>query len=403
MRERGDSVIGRIVQGVKWGLGVTQKKHLDKWLGGWARHLARRAAPRPGERVTGARHLLFAYCDHWEPLWGDVDHAHGTRRVQYWTDNYGKYAEGFVDADGLGPRHSFFFPGEQYTPGWLDALADMARRGWGEVEIHLHHDGDTYAKLKKDMERYIALFAKHGHLTRDKSGKARYAFIHGNWCLANARADGRWCGVDDELPLLWETGCYADFTFPSAPDECQPNIVNQIYWPIGDLRRKRAYEHAEPARVGKHYDDRMLMITGPLALARRPRSMKIRIESAAVTAKDPGTAARVKTWVDQAIHIEGRPEWIFVKIHTHGAPDREAAGVLGEDGRAMHRALQRYNDGHKWKLHYVSAREMYNIAMAALEGRAGDPNLYRDHVFGPPPVLANREGGARERHQSAAQ
>ena len=28
------------------------------------------------------------------------------------------------------------------------------------------------------------------------------------------RADGRWCGVDDEIPLLFETGCYADFTFP---------------------------------------------------------------------------------------------------------------------------------------------------------------------------------------------
>ena len=26
-----------------------------------------------------------------------------------------------------------------------------------------------------------------------------------------------------------ETGCYADFTFPAATDEAQPNIVNEIY------------------------------------------------------------------------------------------------------------------------------------------------------------------------------
>ncbi len=71
-------------------------------------------------------------------------------------------------------------------------------------------------------------------------GKLRYAFIHGNWCLANARPDGRWCGVDDELPLLFDTGCYADFTFPAAPDPSQPPIVNQIYWPDGDLARRRA-------------------------------------------------------------------------------------------------------------------------------------------------------------------
>ena len=47
----------------------------------------------------------------------------------------------------------------------------------------------------------------------------RYAFIHGNWCLANARKDRRWCWVDEELPLLFDTGCYADYTFPSAPEE----------------------------------------------------------------------------------------------------------------------------------------------------------------------------------------
>ncbi len=38
------------------------------------------------------------------------------------------------------------------------------------------------------------------------------------------------------IPLLFETGCYADFTFPAAPNESQPNIVNQIYWPVGTSR-----------------------------------------------------------------------------------------------------------------------------------------------------------------------
>ena len=56
-------------------------------------------------------------------------------------------------------------------------------------------------------------------------------------------------------------------TFPSAPDPCQPDNVNLIYWPTGDLAQRRAYEHGERARVGAHHDDRVLMITGPLALA----------------------------------------------------------------------------------------------------------------------------------------
>ena len=61
--------------------------------------------------------------------------------------------------------------------------------------------------------------------------------------------------------------------------------------------------------------------------------------------------------------------------------------LLGDGGRSLHRALaERYNDGRDWVLHYVTAREMFNIAVAAIEGRTGNPNDYRDHTLPPPPV-----------------
>jgi hypothetical protein len=237
------------------------------------------------------------------------------------------------------------------------------------------------------LEQSLRLFAEHGHLARDPDGRPRYAFIHGNWALANGRSDRRLCGVDDEIPLLFQTGCYADFTFPSAPDETQPNIVNSIYWPTGDLRRARAYEQGEPARVGHMREDRILMIQGPLALHVRAASMPLRIENACITAKDPATPARVRSWVDENIHVAGRPEWVFVKVHTHGAPEHEAASLLGQGGRELHRALTEiFNDGENWVLHYVTAREMYNIAVAAMEGRAGNPAQYRNYRLPPPPA-----------------
>jgi hypothetical protein len=359
-------------------------KHLDRWLPGWVRDRAGRGLARS---FDGPRHLLFALCDHYEPLWGDADDATGSRRVGAWRTEYPRLAEGYRDADGHHPRHSFFFPGEQYRPEYLDALGALAREGLGEVEVHLHHDGDTAATLERQLRETLAQYARHGHLARGPDGALRYAFIHGNWALANARRDGRQCGVDAELPLLFRTGCYADFTFPSAPDECQPNIVNRIYWPVGDLEAKRSYETGEAARVGKVMDDRILLVQGPVALARRPGGLSLRIESAALTARDPAMSARVRTWVSQDIHVEGRPEWVFVKVHTHGAPDGEAASLLGEGGHALHRTLtSEYNDGHRWRLHYVTAREMYNVAIAAMEGAAGNPNDYRDHVFAPPPA-----------------
>jgi phage gpG-like protein len=115
----------------------------------------------------------------------------------------------------------------------------------------------------------------------------------------------------------------------------------------------------------------------------------VRIENADVRAGDPGTPARIKTWVDQGIGVQGRPEWVFVKVHTHGAPEKQAASLLGEDGRTLHRELTtRYNDGVHWNLHYVTAREMYNIALAAMHGLGGNPDAHRDYVLPKPPVAS---------------
>ncbi len=361
-----------------------RSKNLDAWLGGYARHLVRRALrPRP----AGPRHLLFALCDHFEPLWNGASPAQGRERVRAWAERYPALLGGFRDAGGRPPRHSFFFPGEQYAPEYLEPLADLARGGFGEVEVHLHHDRDTAAGLRRSLDLALADFGRHGHVSKDAAGRPRWAFIHGNWCLANSRRDGRMCGVDEELPVLFEAGCYADFTFPSAPDETQPNVVNQIYWPIGDLGRRRAYERGARARVGEVRRDRLLMVQGPIALARRPGRLAVRIESSALQGGDPPTPSRVDTWVAQDIHVEGRPEWVFVKVHTHGAPERNAASLLGPEGRRLHEYLAaRYNDGRRWVLHYVTAREMYNVAVAAMEGAAGDPDAHRDRAVPPPPV-----------------
>jgi hypothetical protein len=357
-----------------------RQKNLHTWLPDYARHLVRRArAPRP----VGPRHVLFALCDHYEPLWGHAADGVGKARVDAWADGYPALGR-FRDSDGRPPRHGFFFPGEEYRPYFLDRLGELARGGFGEVEVHLHHEDDDAASVSAKLEDALRLFAQHGHISRDAAGAYRWAFIHGNWSLANGRPDGKWCGVDDELPVLHRLGCYADLTFPSAPDPCQPDKVNQIYWPTGNLDERRSYEHGERARVGTHHDDRLLMITGPLALARKG-NRGVRIENSAITGDDPPTAARVKTWIDQAIQVEGRPEWVFCKVHTHGAIEKTATSLLGDGGRVLHEALAAYKSGD-WRLHYVTAREMFNVARAAMDGRQGDPSAFFDYLVKPPPV-----------------
>jgi hypothetical protein len=361
-----------------------RQKNLHTWMRGWLRHLARNArAPK----VDGPRHLLFAFCDHYEPLWGKASVEVGRERVRTWVEQYPKVVDPYRDTDGRPPRHSFFFPGEEYRPEFLDdrtGLASLVKRGFGEVEVHLHHDGDTAATLRPKLEAALRDLGEHGHVSRSHTGAPQWSFIHGNWSLANSRPDRRWCGVDDELPLLFDLGCYADFTFPSAPDPCQPDQVNLVYWPTGDLTQRRAADHGERARVGVAHDDRLLMITGPLALVREGR--RLRLENGALTGDDPPTASRVRSWAAQNIHVAGRPEWVFVKVHTHGSIEKTSASLLGDGARAMHDELRAMHDTGAWRLHYVTAREMYNVARAAMDGATGDPARYFDHAIARPPV-----------------
>ncbi len=357
-------------------------KELHLWVGAWLVDRARKLA-RP--RRAGTKHLLFALCDHYEPLHGNASMDVGIERVRAWRTRYPEMAKRFSDHAGRPPQHSYFFPGEQYDPRLIEPLGELCALGLGEVEVHLHHDGDTRETLRASLEQTLEDLGRHGVISH-KDGKPAWSFIHGNWCLANARRDGRWCGVDDEMTLLYELGCYADLTFPSAPDQCQPGIVNQIYYPTGDVSRRRAYESGESVKVGTSKKDRLLMIEGPIALARRPRSRSIRIESGTLDASDPPSAERLRTWVDQQVGVEGKPEWVFVKVHTHGAPEANAEVMLGEKIDALHRALAAdYNDGSSWKLHYVTAREMYNVARAAMDGLNGSPQTYYDYEVPPPP------------------
>ena len=367
---------------------LARAKNLHRWLAPFIVHRLRRGL---SDRHAGHRHLLFALCDHYEPLWAGASPASARERVAAWSWRYPRTATAYVDSDGFHPRHTFFFPGEQYAPEYLSTLADLVSRDLAEVELHLHHDGDSAASLRERLQQYVRLYADHGLLSVDDNGRRRYGFIHGNWTLANSRADKRWCGVNSELEVLFDTGCYADFTFPSAPDVTQPRIVNQIYWPVGNLQRAAAHERAQPAQVGSHMDDRVLIVQGPLAVTRRDRGLGIRIDNGALTAADPATYRRLATWVEQGICVRGREEWVFVKVYCHGAPEPAAESLLGVGAQLLHSTLAtHYNDGEHWSLHYVTAREMFNIASAAMAGEVGNPGGFRDYVL-PPPARCRRQ------------
>jgi hypothetical protein len=93
----------------------------------------------------------------------------------------------------------------------------------------------------------------------------------------------------------------------------------------------------------------------------------------------------VRSWLDCGVHVQGRPEWLFVKLHTHGAVERDFDALFGDKAFEMHRTLNEMcNDGRRYQLHYVTARQAYNLAKAAERGLGGDPNQWLDLVVDKP-------------------
>ena len=95
---------------------------------------------------------------------------------------------------------------------------------------------------------------------------------------------------------------------------------------------------------------------------------------------NPPTGERSSLWVEAGIGVIGRPEWVFVKVYTHGAIEENAAVLLGPAMERFHLEIgRRFNDGRRYRLHYVTAREMANLVCAAEAGEQGDPKRFRDY------------------------
>jgi Glycosyl transferase family 2 len=265
------------------------------------------------------------------------------------------------------------------------AMAD-ARQTWAPDALRrlLENFADP------EVEAVDRLAGDHGLLGRHRdTGAPGYAFVHGNWALDNARPDGRWCGVNDEIRILRETGCYADFTYPSAPSPTQPPTVNALYYATGDACRPRGHDRGVAVGAGAAPRDALMLVQGPLGLdwSRRKWGCLPRLENACVQATQPATAGRLGLWLKARVQVAARPDWYFVKLHAHGGPERDRPALIGPAAVAFHRGLARLAaERPGFFVHYVTAREMVNLARAAEFGWTGTVESARDFEYIREPV-----------------
>jgi hypothetical protein len=335
-------------------------------------------------------HIMFAVVDHFEPGNGNATLEQQKQRVDAWVKKYPEFASRHQDSDGIPPQHTFFFPPHYDTNDHLEKISKLCSQGFGEVEMHLHHDRmepwpDDELSLKKKILDCIEAYSRYGIFCLPDKRKA-YGFIHGDWALANSLKDGEHCGVNDEISILKDTGCYADFTFPVS-NESQPKMANTIFYGTSSPLFPKGYDkHVFPAESDAGSTEGLMLIQGIIGLRWRSRihMFKPSIEQSNISGRDLPAPGRIDYWIRKAIHVEKKPNWIFIKIHGHGASSKKDVreALLGRRSEDMFDYLERqYNDGEKYVLHYVSAREMYNIIKAAENGEKGNPHNFRDYVI----------------------
>src|SRR5947207_14247031 len=74
-------------------------------------------------------------------------------------------------------------------------------------------------------------------------------------------------------------------------------------------------------------------------------------------------------------------DWLYNKLHTHCMAPDATDTILGVPVQNFQKELIDGASERREIPHFVSAREMANIVLAACYGREGNPGAYRDYRY----------------------
>lgn len=333
------------------------------------------------------RQIVICICNHFDFGSRGLYRPGEEEIIKIWEENFSYFSQRHKDNNRFNLKHTWFFPPHYDRFNYLERLVRLCSNGYGEIEMHLHHDHippypDTSETLRKKIRDCIKSYGRFGVFCLPNGGKT-FGFIHGDWALDNSRG-GKYCGVNDEIEILTEEGCYADFTFPSL-HEAQPSKINSIYYVKDNPMRPKSYNTGINVRVGGEEWGDLMLIQGPIGIRFKKKyglPFFPMIEAAELEGSSILNLQRMELWLKANIHVQGRPEWLFIKLHTHGAMKQNFEHNFGKMADNFFTEIEKkYNNPEDGYLHYVTAREMFNIIKAAEAGVSGNPANYRDYII----------------------
>ena len=127
--------------------------------------------------------------------------------------------------------------------------------------------------------------------------------------LDNSRLDPAFCGVNDELTVLRNTGCYADFSLPTVPCISQSRKVNAIYYATDDPGQPKSFDTGVEVEVGGRQTGDLLIVPGPLSFNWQNRKWGLfpKLENSELQGSNPPSASRVQNLDRSAYSCQWSP------------------------------------------------------------------------------------------------
>jgi len=320
--------------------------------------------------------IMFLIVDHYEPSRKDGEKS--VQKVRKWCELYEEYAKKHQDSDGYFPQHTWFYRYDFPSYKNIRVLSEFVFKKFGEIEFHLHHGNDTAKNFRDTIYTGVEWFNQVGAMiSAEANPNKRFAYVAGNWALDNGQKDPQFSGVNTEISILNHLGCYADYTFPAFGEVAQPRRVNSIYYAT-DTPEPKSYDCGIDLEVGKSPTGDLMIFQGPLFID----WSNAYTETAAYESYSKYLSRRINCWQKAHVHVKGRPEWTFIKLHTHGMQSRDI--FLSDNFNEMCNDLEDRFKKPPYRLHYVTAREAYNIVKAAESGKVGNPKNYRNYCIKEP-------------------
>jgi hypothetical protein len=159
--------------------------------------------------------------------------------------------------------------------------------------------------------------------------------------------------------------------------------INSMYECTLPFDEPAPHRRGRDLAVGRPPSRWPIIVQGPLGVYRSPDpaggGARVRVENGEISSSYPPTLARIDNWRRAGVSVQGRPEWVFIKVHCHGLAEADFDDFIGAERRELLRNLTEYAAAHGDTLHFVSAREMVNIALAACDGHDRNPSDFRDY------------------------